>query len=145
MAASAGCYFLGGQLFLVLVVLPVPRQQVAEVERVRIVAQTGRRFAFLSTVALTVLVAVRRQPAADFGDRRPGRLAGDIAMTNIRSCLQAAIASSMTRSRQYLGSGEVEQANERIIARRRLCPIAKPRRNPQMQHDRSQAPSRQLM
>ena len=63
----AAMFWVGGQLFLVLVVLPVLRQQTAEVERVRIAALTGRRFGALSVVALGVLVVTGPLNAIDHG------------------------------------------------------------------------------
>jgi uncharacterized membrane protein len=63
----AAIFWVGGQLFLVLVVLPVLRQQVAEAGRVRIVAQIGRRFAMLSAVALAVLIVTGPLNAIDHG------------------------------------------------------------------------------
>jgi copper resistance protein D len=63
----AAIFWIGGQLFLVLVVLPVLRQELAEADRVRIVARAGRRFAVISSVALAVLVVTGPLNAIDHG------------------------------------------------------------------------------
>jgi uncharacterized membrane protein len=63
----AAIFWVGGQLFLVLVVLPVLRQELAEADRVRIVSQAGRRFAVLSVVALGVLLVTGPLNAVDHG------------------------------------------------------------------------------
>ncbi len=52
----AAIFWVGGQLFLVTVVLPVLRRNLADDVRVRVAAQAGRRFERLSAGALGVLL-----------------------------------------------------------------------------------------
>src|SRR5689334_8125450 len=50
-------FWVGGQLFLVAVVLPALRRAVAPVERTRLAAAVGRQYLYTSWIVLTVLVA----------------------------------------------------------------------------------------
>ena len=63
----AAIFWVGGQLFLVLVVLPVLRQEMAEADRVRVVSRVGRRFALLSSVALAVILVTGPLNAIEHG------------------------------------------------------------------------------
>jgi putative copper resistance protein D len=63
----AAIFWVGGQLFLVLVVMPVLKQELGEADRVRIAARTGRRFARISAAALGVLLVTGPLNAIDHG------------------------------------------------------------------------------
>ncbi len=52
----AAMFWLGGQLFLFMVLLPVVRHSLSEPERVRIVSLVGRRFGVYGGLSLAVLL-----------------------------------------------------------------------------------------
>jgi putative copper export protein len=63
---AAVCW-VGGQLFLILVVMPVLGQELAESERVRVASLVGKRFAALSGVVLGLLLFTGLLNAAEHG------------------------------------------------------------------------------
>jgi uncharacterized membrane protein len=63
----AAVFWVGGQLFLILIVMPVLGQQLAESERVRVASLVGRRFAALSGAALGLLLITGPLNAAEHG------------------------------------------------------------------------------
>lgn len=63
----AAIFWVGGQLLLVVVVMPILRQELAEADRVRVASQVGRRFAAFSGAALGVLLVTGPLNAGEHG------------------------------------------------------------------------------
>src|SRR5262249_42159624 len=107
----AAMFWVGGQLFLFLVVIPVLRQEMAEADSVRIAALTGRRFALLSGVALAVLLVTGPLNAAIHGvsrheleDTTWGHvLAAKVALVVLVLVLSGAHGGSFGRRLEQLG------------------------------------------